>query len=169
MFEQDGKDLGVKQRAVLHPRRGRQPELRYQLVEAVARGLHHRLGQRDGVMELQVRNGQSAGVELMQKDLAVEARVMGKTGRAVDESKHLVSFFMKPRFSGEKLVAQSVDPQGTPMHLALRIEVALPGPAGPAPAHHLDEADIDRPIAVARAGPGGFTVGNDEAHREDPI
>lgn len=169
MLKEDGEDLGIQKRAMLHPRRGCESQLCNQLVEAVTRGLHHRLGQRDGVMEFQVRDGQPARVKLMQKDLAVKTRVMGKAGRTVDEGEHLVGLLMEARLSGEELVGQPMNPQGAPMHLALRIEIALPGAAGPAPAHHLHEADIDRPVAIARAGPCGLAIGNDEAHGQAPI
>ncbi|MCY1447816.1 hypothetical protein D9M71_644540 [compost metagenome] len=88
----------------------------------------------------------------------IERRVMDDQLRALDELEEFLGHFGETRLADQKLVGDAVNANGALVTLTIRLQVDMEMPAGRAPAHQLDTADLDDPVAIGDRHTGGFGI-----------
>ena len=113
------------------------------------------------------QRGDTEAREFRVEEPHVEVRIVDDQRRVADEGQEIVGDGGEHRLVGEKIVGQPMHRERLLRHRAFRIDVELPlavRPVADDVVDQLDTADLDDPVALIGAQPGGLGIQDDLTH-----
>ena len=122
------------------------------------------LGERQRVDDMLPRPGRTAEPFQLHIDEAdIEGGVVKHELRTRDEVEELRGETGEDRFVGEELRRKPMHGEGLRGHVALGVDIFVPGPTGRDVVGEFDAGDLHQPVAIAAVEPGGFGIHHDFA------